>query len=143
MASDETAIQQLLNRYTQSANAYDHHGVASTFTDDGEWNLTSMDKIMKGRGDIVATASRVSEKFSLMVLINSPAAIEVDGDCATAISTVRESARLAETGAAIEILGRYEDRLVRTAAGWRFAERKFSMLSMQHVQASDVKLPAE
>ena len=142
MACDETAIQQLINRYVQCANAWDHAGVAETFAPDGVWHLTSLDKVMNGRDEIIATASKVSEKFSLMVLMNTPALIEVDGDRATAVSTVRESARLRDGGGSIEILGRYEDLVERRAEGWVFAKRKFTMLSMQKVEASDVTLPS-
>lgn len=64
-------------------------------------------------------------QMAYFVQINSPAIITVDGDKATARSGIRECGKFSDRDEALEVLGRYEDELVRTATGWKFTRRAF------------------
>ena len=64
-------------------------------------------------------------QMAYFVQVNSPAVITVQGDRASARSIIRECGKFADRDEALEILGCYDDELVRTDAGWRFARRVF------------------
>ncbi len=51
--ADETEIRSLVNRYADAASRRDPAGVASTFTDDGEWHAPELGRF-EGRGAMVA-----------------------------------------------------------------------------------------
>ncbi|MBN1883380.1 MAG: nuclear transport factor 2 family protein [Deltaproteobacteria bacterium] len=53
--------------------------------------------------------------------------IDVDGDCASASSYLEVEAASKSAGTVIKTVGRYEDTLVRTDKGWRFAEKVIYM----------------
>jgi hypothetical protein len=54
----------------------------------------------------------------------------VEGDTATARSVIRECGKFSGRDEALEVLGLYADVLVRTADGWKFAERVFEIRGM-------------
>ena len=68
-----------------------------------------------------------------LVQQNAPGVIEVDGDSATAISSVCERGKLTGSDDAFEALGFYVDKLVRMEEGWRFKERSFELVAMRSV----------
>ena len=51
----------------------------------------------------------------------------------SARSVVRESGKFAGRDEGIEAFGLYVDRLVRTAEGWRFAQRRFELKWLHRV----------
>src|SRR5690242_6463162 len=122
---DLEAIRQLKARYCRSADrGYDGAGdspeaVAALFAEDGSWGgvhgQTGIRSLFEG--------FRASLPFS-MHLVVAPE-IEVDGDTAhgrwAALICLVEA-----DGSAIFAVGVYEDRFVRTAHSWRFAELRFS-----------------
>ena len=61
------------------------------------------------------------EPYTYFVQINAPAVINVDGDRANARSVIRECAKLKDKDEANEVLGFYNDELVRTPEGWKFS----------------------
>lgn len=126
--SDEAAIQQVLNRYTAGCNRQDWDQVMATFLEDGVWDAGG--KVHQGRAEMLPSMSGFIALTDYFVQLNSPAVIAVAGDEATARSPIRECGRFKGGAEAMEVLGYYEDRLVRTAAGWQFASRKFHTLGM-------------
>jgi uncharacterized protein (TIGR02246 family) len=132
--SDETAIQYLLNRYSEGATRADWDMVMSTFTEDGVWEIPGNE--LRGHEAIRAAMSAFTMQFAHYVQINSPATILVEGDRATARSIVRECGRYKERDEALEVMGFYHDELVRTAAGWLFARKRFETIGMQEFKLS-------
>lgn len=127
---DHQAIQQVLNRYTEAASRRDLEAVAQTFHPSGIWELTAFDMKVEGRDAIVKTMRDFLEPMDYLVQTNSPAVIEVDGDTARARATIREGAKFSGKDEAMEVLGIYNDELVRTPDGWQFTHRVFNMLAM-------------
>jgi hypothetical protein len=72
--------------------------------------------------------------------MNSPAIIEVDGDRATAHSIIRECGKYAGRQTCLEVLGLYDDELVRTADGWRFARRVFTVRGIHDYETAPPSL---
>lgn len=122
---DEIAIQQVLNRYTEGASRADWEQVMATFTPDGIWEVPALAVQHQGHAQIQAAMAGFVEHMAYFVQINSPAIITVDGDKASARSVIRECGKYADRDEALEVLGTYDDELVRTEEGWKFARRTF------------------
>jgi ketosteroid isomerase-like protein len=125
---DEIAIQQTLNRYSEGASRGDWQQVMSTFTPDGIWEIPAMKARYQDHAVIQQVMSAFVGQMAYFVQINSPAIITVQGDQATARSIIRECGKFSDRDEALEVFGRYEDELVRTAQGWQFSRRVFHPL---------------
>lgn len=122
--SDEVAIQQVINRYTDGCNRQDWPQVMATFAEDGVWEVQG--NAITGHGAIQAAMAGFLTQMAYFTQIASASVIAVDGDRASARTTIRECGKFADRDEALEVLGRYDDELVRTASGWRFARRRFT-----------------
>ena len=127
---DEIAIQQTLNRYTEGASRADWDQVMSTFMPDGIWEIPDLGVRYQGRAAIQPAMAAFVGQLAYFVQINSPAIITVEGDKATARSVIRECGKYADRDEALEVLGFYNDDLVRTPGGWKFARRAFKAAGM-------------
>jgi ketosteroid isomerase-like protein len=121
--SDITAIQQLLNLYTEAASRADWTAVTSCFTEDAIWE-TPAGKI-EGRAASIAKMQELVAGFDYIVQLNAPGVITVTGDTATARSVIRECGKLKGQDVAMEFLAHYNDKIVRTADGWKFTHKHF------------------
>ena len=133
---DVTAIQQLLNAYTEAASRSDWTTVASCFTEDAIWE-TPAGKIA-GRDDAIAKMKELVGGFDYIVQLNAPGVITVSGDTATARSVIRECGKLKGQDVAMEFLAHYNDEIVRTADGWKFTHRVFVSQGMHSFAVSAV-----
>lgn len=127
---DEIAIQQTLNRYSEASSRADWDEALSTFVSDGVWEVPVFSARFQGDAEIRAGLEHFSGPMAYIVQANAPAVITIDGDTATARSVIRESGKFADRDEALEILGSYQDDLVRTADGWQFARRVFVLAGM-------------
>lgn len=127
MVADHIAIQQVLNRYTVGACRSDWDMVLATFVEEGIWEAPGLGICVKGHDAIRASVSVFVDQMDYFIQINAPALITLAGDEAAACSAIREYGRFAQSGEAVEVFGLYDDVLVRTAAGWRFVKRTFTM----------------
>jgi len=114
-ADDRDEILQLLYRYNHTIDAGDAEGWADTWTDEGVFDAGG--SVLHGRAELVGFAAGVS---GMRHVVLNPL-VDVDGDAAT----VRAYLVLL-MGGAIGMVGVYEDEVVRTPAGWRFAARTFT-----------------
>ena len=128
---DEISIQQTLNRYSEGASRADWKQVMSTFTEDATWEIPALGARLQTHPVIQKVMSDFVAQMAYFVQINSPAIITISGERATACSVIRECGKFADRDEALEILGRYNDDLVRTADGWKFTRRVFDSIG-QH-----------
>jgi ketosteroid isomerase-like protein len=112
---DRDEILQLLYRYNHAMDSGDAHGWADLFTEDAVFDAAG--QVVSGREALVEFASSVGG--SRHVLANP--VIDVAGDTATARAYL-----FLFRGTTVSIVGSYEDEVVRTPAGWRFAKRVFT-----------------
>jgi ketosteroid isomerase-like protein len=130
---DERAITRLMTDYTRFVDFGEAARIAELFTEDGVWDGPGVR--MQGRAEVHEFFSRretVSRRTSRHVITN--VAIDLVGpDEATALSYLvnfRHDSRgdvvLPVPADHPKYVGEYRDRFVRTAAGWRFAERVFT-----------------
>ena len=119
LASDRDAIRDLLARYTYNGDRGRLDAMTACFADDGV--LEYLGKAPQGPAAIKAALSSGTRDARLTFIrhhITNPL-IAVDGDGATARSYFTVHSNFGPDHS-----GTYDDRLVRTADGWRFAHRR-------------------
>ena len=122
-AEDELAIRSLAAAYTDAVNRRDGDGMAAVYAEDGMLHSPVAGEPLQGIEKLRKRFKRLVEKERefLMQLTHS-GVVEVDGDTATARWWFSEIKR--PTGGAFEmVFGVYQDEMIRTEAGWRFAKR--------------------
>ena len=130
---DITAIQQIHNRYSFGSSTANWDMVLATLTPDCVWLVPDLDVRLSGHDAIRAGFISLTGAIEYVVQENAPAVIEIDGDTATSRCVIRECGKYVGRDAAMEVLGYYTDKLVRTADGWKFTERRFTVRGMQDV----------
>ena len=130
---DFQQIQQLHNRYSFGSSTADWDMVLGTLSPDCVWRVPALDVMLTGRDAILAGFKELTKAVEYVVQENAPAVIEVAGDTATSRCVIRECGKYVGRDAAMEVLGYYTDKLVRTPTGWKFAERTFAIRGMQDV----------
>ena len=138
---DEVAIQQTLNRYSEGCSRADWKQVMSTFTAEATWEIPFMGARLQTHAVIQKAMSDFVSQMAYFVQSNSPAIIAVNGNRATARSVIRECGKFADRDEALEILGRYDDDLIRTADGWKFTRRVFDGIAQQRFALLPSKTP--
>ncbi|MFM5948977.1 MAG: nuclear transport factor 2 family protein [Novosphingobium sp.] len=119
---DERAIERLILDYAAMLDAGDSEGLAACFAEHGRSNRpTDPEVFTEGRGALLAAFKARPPRKARHVFANI--CVDVDGDHATATSQVL----LFTAADKPALVGSYADRLVRTAEGWRFAERRGSL----------------
>jgi hypothetical protein len=131
--SDIEDIQMLISLYSEAGALRDWESLVSTFTRDGAWKLAGTDISLDGHAALRAGFPQFVAHMDYLLSINAPAIIAVDGDKATARSLIREAGKVKDADTWMELFGRYEDKLVRTKDGWRFALRTFTSFSSTHL----------
>ncbi len=120
---DQTEIADLCVRYAYALDRKDWAAVAECFT--GEAAFSHPGGRLNGVEAIVDRARTALERLDATQHLIGSISVEVRGDSARALcyfhaQHVREGA---PGGDLYTIAGSYADRLVRTTAGWRIAER--------------------
>lgn len=122
VVEDRDEIRQLMYRYGHTWDNWDFEGWAGVFTDDGIY-WEGGGPVFKGHRELVAYAQDTAPRFSGRFHIVTNQLIDVEGDSAKAHSYF-----LIVEGLSPVLSGTYDDRLVRTANGWRFAKRTVTCL---------------
>ena len=111
-AEDRDEILQLMYRYNHAIDSGDAPGWAATFTADGVFDVAG--QLRSGRDELIAFAASV---HGLRHTVANPV-IDVTGDAATARAYF-----VVFQGTGLAAIGTYQDEVVRTPDGWRFAKR--------------------
>lgn len=119
----EQDCARLVNLYANLNDAGDWVGVASLYAEQGTMTRpTAPDAPIVGRAAILAAFQARPARASRHIVGNI--VIDVESDS----SASGESAMLLFTGTAAPLVGSFHDRFVRTDDGWRFAERRGSIV---------------
>jgi uncharacterized protein (TIGR02246 family) len=121
--SDRIAIQELTARYNRAADDGDADALVAVFTPDGAMTMSSAGQQRAFRGAEELHAMLGDRPPGITVHATTDSIVEIDGDTARQHCTLLLIRRLHDEGKASFRTGRYEDRLVRTADGWRFVDR--------------------
>ena len=120
---DLVEINQLFVDYGRYLDLGDFGSFAALFAEEGEILLGPVARA-RGRKEIQAVmeASLSAQVGETKHIISSPA-IALDGDRATSVVMWTVVART-DDGAAVTLVGRHEDELVREQGRWRIKRRK-------------------
>lgn len=117
---DREAIRELTARYNLAADNHDLDAYADCFVADGAFEIIGLARL---QGPDALKAMIGALDFPTLH-VTADAVIDVDGDSATQRCAFMLFARKADGNDLIVLTtARYEDRLTRTADGWRFVER--------------------
>ncbi len=130
--SDREDITDVLVRYATGIDRRDWPLFRTVFTDDcvldyGEiatWN--GVDAVTEFMDQSHAMAGHTMHRLSNH-------AIAVDGDTATARTYIDGLIMAQDNSSGVNAVGYYDDELVRTAAGWRIARRRFTAVRIANV----------
>ena len=116
---DERACERLIVDYAASNDAGDWAAVAAFYVADGRMSRpTAPDAFIDGRAAILAAFTARPPRRTRHICANIRVTL-TGPDTATATSQIL----LFTASDAPPLVGSYADRMVRTADGWRFAER--------------------
>ncbi len=119
---DERACERLILDYAALNDAGDWDGVAALYTADGRMSRpTAPDDFVEGREVICAAFKARPPRTTRHICANIR--VYLDGDAATATSQIM----LFTAADKVPLVGSYQDRMIRTAGGWRFTERRGSL----------------
>lgn len=117
---DERAIERMIIDYAGLNDAGDWHAVAAMYVADGRMTRPAApDAFIKGRDAILAAFHARPPRTTRHIVGNIRVTIE-EANAARAESQIL----LFTAAGAPPLVGSYSDRLVRTADGWRFVERR-------------------
>jgi ketosteroid isomerase-like protein len=124
--ADEQAIRQLTASFSDAVNrrAFDDFG--QLWLPDGVWAIPGLEDAV-GPNAIVAQLEQLISSFDFLLQLLHGGQVWVEGDAARARWYLVELGRTSD-GQGVHFAGVYQDRLVRTNAGWKFGARKFDFL---------------
>ena len=135
---DQQAIRALTAFYSDAVTHLDAARAASVYAEDGVVEITG--NALAGRAAIEEGMRASFAAFSLLQLVEHGGLVEVSGDTARARwSTIELAVRQGRSELNV-IFGRYEDALVRTGEGWRFARRVFTLAGRTQVETGKLQL---
>jgi ketosteroid isomerase-like protein len=128
------AIADLITRYAALNDRGDWEAVAALYTEDGRMSRpTAPDEFISGRAAILAAFRSRPRRASRHVVANILVTLEGDARARASsqillfTGTVAAAGDLPLLSASPPLIGSYADTLVRSAQGWRFAERRGSL----------------
>lgn len=126
--SDRLQIRELIDRYSSAVNRRDASALAECWADDGRWHLRAT--TVEGRPAIIDRWQQAMAGFRSVFFMAFPGAIRVEGEAAEVMTHTFEYLDPADGTPRLQA-GLYTDRVVRTAGGWRFAERSFTPMEIR------------
>lgn len=123
--ADHYAVQRVITAYALLTGRGDWDPVLALFAEGAVWEIPHLGLRFEGHEALRGALAMLSADLEFVLQHNAPALIEVDGDTATARSGIREGGKRKGRDESVEYLGIYQDTLVRTAEGWKFAKRVF------------------
>jgi hypothetical protein len=127
----KAAIAELIVRYAALNDAGDWDAVAALFTEGGRMSRpTSPDDFIAGRTAILANFRSRTARASRHVVANILVTLEGETLARASSQILLFTGAAADDGglpiqsATSPLIGTYEDTLVKTEDGWRFAERR-------------------
>jgi 3-phenylpropionate/cinnamic acid dioxygenase small subunit len=124
--ADRIEIDDLLTRYATAVDTKDWTLYASCFTPDAFIDYTAAGGIKGSLPEVQRWLAEVLPAFPMTQHLVTNRAVTIAGDRATCRSAFFNPMGLADGEGGLTLFfdgGYYNDTLVRTAAGWRIAER--------------------
>jgi uncharacterized protein (TIGR02246 family) len=124
---DQCAVRDVAACFSDALNRGDSAAVAGLFTQDGQWTVPGF-PVAAGHAAIQQQLAAVlsAHQHVLQFLHAGHVDFTTDGSAAATWYASENLVDLA--GTQITMHGTYRDSLTRTAAGWRFTRREFTLL---------------
>lgn len=132
--ADRLEIADVLDRYAYALDDKDWETLRSTFADGATVDYRSAGGPRGSVEDALGWLDTTMSMFAITQHLNANRIIEIDGDEARVRSYVFSPVIAERDDGSLDIIhsgGEYEDRLVRTASGWRIAKRVNKVLWIQ------------
>ncbi len=125
----EADVMRLIHQYVWANDAQDWEQCASLYTDDAVFRRPSGGDPVVGRAAILASFTARPPRAQRHVMANTLVDVVSETEARAKSVIVLYMGDAAEEGLPVQdpkspLIGTFEDRVVRTAEGWRFAERK-------------------
>ncbi len=123
----EHQIADLVTRYAALNDDGDFEGMAALFTEDGRFTRPSGGGQIVGRDAILASYQGRPPRIARHLIANIIVELVSESEAAcrsTIVLYTAEPGALPADANKPALLGGFRDRLVKTADGWRFAERE-------------------
>jgi ketosteroid isomerase-like protein len=133
MTSDHEDIRNLIAGYGEAVNRRDFDRLADLFTEDARWDVTGWVEFHHQGAGVAPGIRGIVESTSYLVQIHSSPTIRLEQDRAIAHSTLFEFGETLDRTARFEETGQYDDVLVKTPQGWRFASRHFRIAHFRSI----------
>ena len=126
LAEDELAIRHLVAVYADAVNRRDEPLWASTWADDGIWDL--MGNEITGKNAVVDMWNNAMNGFEFVVQLVYQGTLEIDGASATGRWYLSEHLRPRGSKSGRVNIGTYADQYQRVDDKWLFARRTYNIL---------------
>jgi len=126
--ADRMAVRETIERYSVALNQRDFGTMRDCFVADGIWRVDPPFDIRLEGDAIVAGIGQMVGAMPFLFQGLMGTIVAIDGETATATTSVHELGQRGAGEGGLDSYGLYHDRLIRTDAGWRFAERRFQPL---------------
>jgi hypothetical protein len=130
----KAAIAELITRYALLNDTAEWDAVAALYTEDGRMSRpTAPDEFISGRTAILQAFRNRPRRASRHIVANVLVTLESESRAQATSQILLFTGSAAEDGgmplqsSASPLIGSYQDTLLRTAAGWRFLERRGSL----------------
>ena len=124
--SDRLEIDDLLSRYTLAIDGKDFDALDEVFTPDATIDYTTSGGIKGQYPEVKAWLAKALSLFPMTQHLLGNRRVAVDGDAATSRTYLSNPMGAPKDGGGLHMFyvgGYYNDRLVRTADGWRITDR--------------------
>ena len=122
---DERAIHRLNARYNWASYERDATAYADCYTPEGVYESLNTGRRNTGRAELEAGILAAKQSAWLMGHVSADSVVEIDGDRATQKVFVLLYRRESDSGEnSFFATGHYQDTLIRTPDGWRYAHRR-------------------
>ena len=122
--ADDLAVRSLANAYSHAVSRLDSDAAAMVYAEDGVLSAFRGPDIV-GRAKICEAFHNTFDPLDFLIQTCAAGMVEIDGDRAKASWSVTEWFKPKGMDDLGCCFGMYEDQVVRTAEGWRFARRRF------------------
>ncbi len=124
--ADELEIRQLVAAYADGVNRRDKELWASTWAEDGVWNL--MGNPIEGKDAVVATWVGAMDSFEFVIQLVYNGTVEIDGDTARGRWYLGEHLRPVGDEKGFFNVGSYGDEYTKVDGRWVFTRRDYHVL---------------
>jgi hypothetical protein len=129
--SDHIAIQALISRYSSAVSRRDWGALEELFMPDATWEVIGGPGVRFAGAELAPGIRGLVEGTDTIFQMNSPAIIAVEGDRAVAQSCMYELGVTLDKSSRFEAPGIYDDVVVKRDGQWRFASRRYTVMSLR------------